>query len=296
MFSFYNLLCVVLTGLLLLVSVAFFTLLERKVLRATQIRVGPNKVLLAGLGQPFADAIKLFSNALIIPSSRTMLAYFITPRIAIVLGLSLWLASPSISIVNMWNFGLLWVLIISTIGTYPVLIAGWGSHSLYALLGSLRASAQSISYEISLIFLFLVVMVLSQGFTTCITSSILVVGLVSSFLLFFITAVSETHRAPFDFAEGESELVRGFNVEYSRGGFGIFFLAEMINIIFFGVIIGVIFIRFNILTFIVIFILYSYMVLGIRTRYPRLRYDILIRSFWWRILPLSLSFVSFCIL
>lgn len=243
--SFFSIIVQIL-GLLL--AVAFYTLLERKVLGYIQLRKGPNKVRLIGVPQPLADAAKLFLKEQTKPLLSNWSAYLLAPVVSLALSLSLWLIYPSYSFsAYCFGFGLLFFLCVSSINVYGTLVAGWASNSKYALLGSLRAVAQTISYEVSMVLILLrgVYLVgrysLSNFFffqeTGCWV--FLRCSLVS--FVWFVTTLAETNRAPFDFAEGESEIVSGFNVEYSSGGFALIFMAEYGSILVIRVVTGTLF-------------------------------------------------------
>ena len=226
--------------ILVLISVAYLTLAERKVLGYSQCRKGPNVVGIYGIIQPLADGVKLFSKEIVIPSHINVYLFLLSPIIALIFSLFAFYLLPNLSLNVGWYHenGLILILVIGSLGIYAVLIGGWSSHCKYALLGALRAAAQMISYEIALSLIFLIFMIIISSF-----SSIWLVksqNTMSSFLIpfwplcliFMISCLVETNRAPFDLAEGESELVSGFNVEYSGMAFALFFLAEYGHIIF----------------------------------------------------------------
>ena len=216
---------------------AFITLLERKILGYSQYRLGPNKVSAVGILQPISDAMKLFSNQNDGPFSRNYLLYLVSPIIRVLLILWLWSTSLTQSSYHEFNYSTLVILIILRFGVYPLLISGWSSNSKYALLGGLRGVAQTISYEISMaliLFLFLIYInrysVESVIFYSKYVSLLTVLPFIR--LFWVISCLAETNRTPFDFSEGESELVSGFNIEYGSGGFAILFIAEYARIFF----------------------------------------------------------------
>jgi len=280
-----------------LVNVAFLTLLERKILGLRQIRKGPNKVSMYGLLQPFADAIKLFSKQRFRPITANWAVFYMAPGVAIALRIVGWGVLPAIA--HSSDYRIILLLLVLGLGLYPLLLRGWASNSSYGLIGALRGVAQTISYEICLATIFICFFVTVGGLRL---SSIVVSGPeVNVFLLgfiiglWFVTALAETNRTPFDFAEGESELVSGFNVEYGAAGFALIFMAEYgiilllrtITIILAGGYpwgrafsqLGVVSIRF--------------MWVWARATLPRYRYDLLMSLAWKRLLPLSLALLIF---
>ena len=288
-----------------LISVAYLTLAERKIIGYTQTRKGPNVVGFYGLLQPLADGVKLFSKEMIIPNHVSILLYFSTPILALTLAFILWSLMPFNynSVVSDLNLGILIIFALSSIGVYAILMSGWSSNSKYAFLGSLRAAAQMISYEVS-IGLIIISVVLCSGslnltkiVQTQEQSIWFLLPLLPSGFMFFISCLAETNRAPFDLTEGESELVSGYNVEYSSMSFALFFLAEYSHIIFMSFLFVLMFmggwffiISLNILltlkgTFIV------FLFVWIRTSFPRLRYDQLMNLLWKTYLPLSILII-----
>nr|WMC21037.1 NADH dehydrogenase subunit 1 [Egea inermis] len=289
-----------------LLAVAFFTLLERKGLGYFQLRKGPNKVGLMGLPQPLADAIKLFSKELIKPTLVNIFPFLICPFMSLFLGLVLWILYNNYFVCNMGGMSMLLFLCVSSLGVYSVMGAGWFSNSKYALLGSVRAVAQSISYEVSmsLILLSCLLLVGSMSLSVIMKYQFFVwIFFVNFFmmLMWFVSCIAETHRAPFDFAEGESELVSGFNVEYGGVGFAVLFMAEYSNILFMSVLVvslfygGVIFISFCGLGLCVLVGVVSWMFIWVRASYPRYRYDLLMYLIWKSYLPVVLSILVFLV-
>lgn len=282
----------------ILVGVAFLTLLERKVLGYIQIRKGPNKVGLIGLPQPFSDAIKLFSKEQTYPRSSNYFAYFISPVFSLFLSLLIWICIPYLINMYSFNLGILFFLCCTRIGVYTVIIAGWSSNSTYALLGGLRAVAQTISYEVRLRLILISFIILTLSFDIIIFFKFqkYLWNLILSFplaLRWFTSSLAETNRTPFDFAEGESELVSGFNVEYSAGGFALIFLAEYSRILFIRILFTIIFIGGNIenLNFFLKTASLVFLFIWVRGALPRFRYDKLIYLAWKRFLPSSLNFL-----
>nr|ALO76291.1 NADH deshydrogenase subunit 1 [Sinoxylon sp. SIN01] len=283
-----------------LVSVAFLTLLERKVLGYIQLRKGPNKVGFLGLLQPFSDAIKLFSKEQTHPLTSNFLVYYLSPVMGFFLSLMIWLVFPFISHVLSFNLGVLYFLCVSSLGVYGVLISGWSSNSNYALLGGLRAVAQTISYEVSLVIILLsfLVLLLSLDLKVFVMYQEYTWFLLLNFplcLMWLVSSLAETNRTPFDFAEGESELVSGFNIEYSSGGFALIFLAEYSSIIFMSLFSVVVFLGgdYKSFMFFIKVVILSFFWLWVRGTLPRYRYDKLMCLAWKIYLPVSLSFLMF---
>nr|QIA59071.1 NADH dehydrogenase subunit 1 [Neurigona sp. PH-2020] len=283
-----------------LVGVAFLTLLERKVLGYIQIRKGPNKVGLMGIPQPFCDAIKLFSKEQTYPLVSNYLCYYFSPIFSLFLALTTWLCIPLLVKLYSFDLGVLFFLSCTSLGVYTVMVAGWSSNSNYALLGGLRAVAQTISYEVSLALVMMSFIMMIGSF-----------NLLDFFyfqkymwffffmfplaLVWFASCLAETNRTPFDFAEGESELVSGFNVEYSSGGFALIFLAEYASILFMSMLFSLIFLGGNIfeLMFYLKLSFISFLFIWARGTLPRFRYDKLMFLAWKCFLPFSLNYLIF---
>nr|YP_010016875.1 NADH dehydrogenase subunit 1 [Lophosquilla costata]QOL11179.1 NADH dehydrogenase subunit 1 [Lophosquilla costata] len=283
-----------------LVSVAFFTLLERKVLGYIQIRKGPNKLGFIGILQPFADAVKLFTKEQALPVMSNFLPYYLSPIFSLFISLVVWLVIPYET--GLMNFGLgsLFFLCCTSLGVYTLMGAGWSSNSKYALLGSIRAVSQTISYEVSLALILLSFIFLVGGFNLSLFSNYQA----NCWLMFlslplagvwFVSCLAETNRTPFDFAEGESELVSGFNVEYSGGGFALIFLAEYSSILFMSALFVILFMGSSpsSLSFCLklVFIVFSF--IWVRGTLPRFRYDKLMYLSWKSFLPVSLNYLMF---
>nr|AMH85538.1 NADH dehydrogenase subunit 1 [Chloroprocta idioidea] len=283
-----------------LVSVAFLTLLERKVLGYIQIRKGPNKVGIAGIPQPFCDAIKLFTKEQTYPLLSNYISYYFSPIFSLFLSLLVWMCMPMFVKLFSFNLGLLFFLCCTSLGVYTVMIAGWSSNSNYALLGGLRAVAQTISYEVSLALVLLSFIFLIGGYNMLMfyKYQMFIWFLFIMFpmaLVWFSISLAETNRTPFDFAEGESELVSGFNVEYSSGGFALIFLAEYASILFMSMLFCVMFLGSDVFSFFFYIKLtfVSFMFIWVRGTLPRFRYDKLMYLAWKSFLPFSLNFLLF---
>nr|YP_009485733.1 NADH dehydrogenase subunit 1 [Scipinia horrida]AVZ00869.1 NADH dehydrogenase subunit 1 [Scipinia horrida] len=288
------------TIILILVGVAFTTLLERKVLGYIQLRKGPNKVGFMGILQPFSDGIKLFFKEQTFPSLSNFIIYYISPVFLLSLSFTLWTLFPYMVNVYNFNFGVLFFLCCTGMGVYGVMLSGWSSNSNYSLLGGLRSVAQTISYEVSmaLILVCMLIFIFGFNFLDFMIYQNYVWFIFFSFPLFFCwmsTCLAETNRSPFDFAEGESELVSGFNVEYSSGGFAFIFLAEYMNIIFMSLLSCIIFLGCDLYS-IKFFIKWSFLIfifIWVRGSLPRYRYDKLMYLTWKVFLPISLNYLLF---
>jgi len=306
----------------LLLTVAYLIYFERKVIGFMQNRLGPNRVGFLGLLQPFADLIKLLSKEIIIPTKASKKLFLVAPFIMLIPAITAWAVIPlSDSIVNAnLTYGLLFIFMLSSVSIYGVLISGWASNSKYAILGALRAAAQMISYEIPL-GLSIVAIILATGslnlyeivtFQSGGVQNWLIWPLFPIFIVFWICGVAETNRAPFDLAEGESELVAGFHVEYSGLLFTIFFLSEYANMILISALTTICFfggwhpITFgydaidaylkmipSIGWFVIKIWFFLFLYLWIRATLPRFRYDQLMQFGWKFLIPISLIWIVF---
>ncbi|MEE8084194.1 MAG: NADH-quinone oxidoreductase subunit NuoH [Alphaproteobacteria bacterium] len=297
----------------LLLAVAYLTLAERKVIAAMQLRKGPNVVGWFGLLQPFADGLKLFVKETVIPTGANKVVFVLAPMVTFVLALVAWAVIPFDEgmVLADINVGVLYLFAISSMGVYGVIMAGWASNSKYAFLGALRSAAQMVSYEISMGFVIVTVLLCvgSLNLTKVVMAQQNVwfaVPLLPMFVIFFVSTLAETNRAPFDLPEAEAELVSGYNVEYSSMTFALFFLGEYANMILMSALTTVLFLGgwlapfgFAPFTWVpgpiwfaakISFVLFLF--LWVRATFPRYRYDQLMRLGWKVFLPLSLLWVA----
>nr|CAH59815.1 NADH dehydrogenase subunit 1 [Zygaena occitanica huescacola] len=283
-----------------LIGVAFLTLLERKVLGYIQIRKGPNKVGIIGILQPFSDAIKLFTKEQTYPMFSNYMSYYFSPIVSFILSLMIWLLIPYYFNMISFNLGLMFFFCCTSLGVYSVMIAGWSSNSNYALLGGLRSVAQTISYEVSLVLIMMSSIIFIMDFNLMMFNEYQSIIwffflMIPLSLCWFSSSLAETNRTPFDFAEGESELVSGFNVEYSSGGFALIFMAEYSSILFMSMFFCLMYmISYNLgLFFYLKLSLISFLFIWVRGTLPRYRYDKLMYLAWKSYLPISLNFIIF---
>ena len=293
----------------LLISVAYMTYAERKILAAMQLRVGPNVVGPFGLMQPFADALKMLMKETVVPTGANRALFLLAPVLTFVLAMIAWAVIPmgdGWAIADI-DVGVLYLFAISSLGVYGIIIAGWASNSKYAFLGALRSAAQMVSYEVSmgLVIVCVLLCVGSLNLNDIVRAQRHVwfcIPLLPMFVVFFISALAETNRAPFDLAEGESEIVAGFMVEYSSMSYGLFFLGEYANMFLMSAMTSILFMGgwqapFGVVPFTwvpgtVWFLLkiafVMFMFVWVRATFPRFRYDQLMRLGWKVFLPLSL--------
>nr|YP_011002214.1 NADH dehydrogenase subunit 1 [Cazira verrucosa]WPO01462.1 NADH dehydrogenase subunit 1 [Cazira verrucosa] len=288
------------TIICVLVCVSFITLLERKVLGYIQLRKGPNKLGLMGILQPFSDGLKLFFKEQIFPFKSNFMIYYISPVFLLLMSFLMWTLFPFLSNIYNYNYGVLFFVVCTGMSVYGIMLSGWSSNSNYSLLGGLRSVAQVISYEVSMVMIMLcfMVFVFSYNLFCFMYYQTMTWFLFFSFPLFFCwlsSCLAETNRAPFDFAEGESELVSGFNVEYSSGGFAFIFLSEYMNIIFMSLMTCIIFLGCDLysLFFYMKIMLIVFWFIWVRGVLPRFRYDKLMYLTWKLFLPLALNMFIF---
>ncbi len=294
----------------LLIAVAYFTLAERKILGAIQRRMGPNVVGVYGLLQPLSDGFKLLMKETVLPSSANQLIFIISPILTFTISLMGWAIIPfdKYSVLAEMNIGVLYLFAMSSLGVYGIIMSGWSSNSKYAFLGALRSTAQMVSYEVSIGFIMITIVVCVGSFNLeeiidCQRELWFVFTFFPLFLMFFTSALAETNRHPFDLPEAEAELVSGYNVEYSAMGFALFSLGEYSNmlmmssintILFFGgwlpplsilsFIPGSFWFGLKICFFVILFV-------WMRAALPRYRYDQLMNLGWKVFLPISLAYL-----
>jgi NADH-quinone oxidoreductase subunit H len=308
--AIWTLIKIVAIAIPLILSVAYLTLAERKVIGYMQVRIGPNRVGPRGLLQPFADVLKLLVKEMVVPSGASKVLFILAPILVLTPALAAWAVvpfGPELVLANI-DAGLLYILAMTSIGVYGVIIAGWASNSKYAFLGSLRSAAQIVAYELAMGFALVGVLLAAQtmnlgGIVKAQEShygllSWYFIPLFPLFLVYLISGVAETNRAPFDVAEGESEIVAGFHVEYSGMTFALFFLAEYMNMILISTLCAVMFLggwlspvpflpaSFAWLVLKVLFVLFLF--LWFRATFPRYRYDQIMRLGWKVLIPITL--------
>jgi NADH-quinone oxidoreductase subunit H len=315
---FYGVVAVVLF-ISVILTMAFLTLAERRVIGSMQVRIGPNRVGPGGLLQPFADVLKLMLKEIVIPSSSNKFLFVVAPLLAVIPALAAWAVVPlwpGFAVADI-NAGLLYLLALSSAGVYGVILAGWATNSKYAFLGAMRAAAQMVAYEIAMGFALVgvvmgagslnlgqIIEAQSGGFF-----SYFFWWMIPLFLVYFISGVAETNRAPFDVVEGESEIVAGFHVEYSGMAFAVFFVAEYVNMILISALTSIFFFGgwlspfegyplpgfitapgFHWLALKLAFFLFCY--LWFRATFPRYRYDQIMRLGWKVFIPVTLIWLT----
>ncbi len=302
----------------LIVAVAMFVFWERKVIGWMHVRMGPNKIGPFGLLQAFADTIKLLLKEVILPTNASRFLYYLAPLLTLIPALAAWAVIPFSSrmVLSNANAGVLYLLAMTSMGVYGIILAGWASNSRYALLGAMRSAAQVISYELAMGLCLVCVLVLagSLNLTDIVNAQAGSKGLfdwfwlplLPVFVIYFISGVAETNRAPFDVAEGESEIVAGFHVEYSGSAFAIFFLAEYANMILVSFLASILFMggwlspfpatwgfigHGGVLWLFIKAFVFSFMFLWFRASFPRYRYDQIMRLGWKVFIPIAIVWV-----
>lgn len=296
----------------LIISVAYLTLAERKVIGSMQVRQGPNRVGWKGLGQPFADMFKLMTKEVIIPTNSSRFLFLVAPILSLAPALAAWAVVP---FADGWvladvNAGLLYILAMTSLGVYGVIIAGWASNSKYAFLGAMRSAAQIVAYEIAMGFALVGVLMVAGSLNLGDIVRAQSGGFFSWFLIplfplavvYFISGVAETNRAPFDVAEGESEIVAGFHVDYSGMAFAVFFLAEYANMIMIAALTAIMFlggwmspidgVGDGIHWFLIKTAFCLFLFLWFRATFPRYRYDQIMRLGWKIFIPVTIVWIA----
>nr|QKZ95160.1 NADH dehydrogenase subunit 1 [Habrobracon hebetor] len=297
-----NMILLILVLILSMISVAFLTLFERKILSYIHYRKGPNKTGYWGLLQPFSDAMKLLSKEYFYPLKSNYYYYFYSPMLMFILILSMWLIYPFKTNLLNWNFNMLFFLSLVSMGVYGLMLCGWSSNNSFSMLGSIRSIAQSISYEVIFAISLLMVLILMNSLNLYLLMNLhkyfwLIFLLWPSSLMMMISMMAEMNRTPFDLSEGESELVSGFNIEYSSCGFVLIFLSEYSSIMFMMFLFNNLYMMMNYfnLIFYMNFIFLVFFVIWTRLTLPRIRYDFLMSYCWNLFLSLILILFLFLI-
>nr|YP_010890523.1 NADH dehydrogenase subunit 1 [Plegadiphilus threskiornis]WIM51529.1 NADH dehydrogenase subunit 1 [Plegadiphilus threskiornis] len=285
---------------MIMICVAFFSLMERKILSYIHFRKGPNKVMIMGFFQPFADAMKLISKDDSPVKWSNSVSYYLSPLFMMFLGLISWWIFPFNWKTYSNNSSLLFIILILGMTIYGILISGWSSNSKYATLGSMRSISQSISYEVLMSFVFLSLISVISSYSISkmydYTMSKIIMMMPFMMLLLMISALAELNRSPFDLSEGESELVSGYSVEYGGIVYTLIFLSENIMIFFSSFILSFVCVPYNTMIGVVLFSGFTFLICVIRGIVPRMRYDILMNLCWVYLLPLTLILFNFNIM
>nr|AKM70104.1 NADH dehydrogenase subunit 1 [Macropodaphis sp. YW-2015] len=286
--------------LMVFISVAFFTLLERKVLGYIQLRKGPNKFLLKGIFQPMGDGLKLFFKEVNFPSNMNFFVFLFSPMLGLLISVFFWFVYPYIGMNYIMGFGLIFIFCCSSFMVYVFLVISWSSNSNYSVLGMIRFISQMISYEVSMMLIILNLMFLVNSFNLndfymYQLNIKFFIFLFFLFVLLLIKFLAEMNRSPFDFSEGESELVSGFNIEFSSMSFIFIFMSEYLSIMFMGMLLCEMFFGLMLNKFILnlLILVFMFVVIWLRGVLPRFRYDKLMYLVWKLILPLSLFLFMF---
>jgi len=278
---FYRFISFLVIAILIILSTRFYTLFERKVLGLSQTRIGVNKTRIKGILQPILDGLKLLRKELLVNSKSVEIFFIVSPIVAFILVIIIWQAIASNTCWVNFNFNVLFILLSFGGLVYTVFLAGWSRVSKYSLIGAIRSCSQTISYEISLILLLTIILLFISSHSFWRIKFNLCIFLLPFLLIWLLSLLAETNRAPFDFREGERELISGYNLEFSRAGFTLLFLAEYTRIILFSYFTSTLFLNSTFTGFIIILFLF----LIIRRTFPRFRYDKLINLFWVKFLP-----------
>nr|AZL93411.1 NADH dehydrogenase subunit 1 [Habroteleia persimilis] len=279
----------------ILISVSFFTLFERKILSYIQFRKGPNKVGFIGILQAISDGVKLFSNEFMFLYQINMFMYLLSPIFMFLISLLLWMIYPFMNLMMMKNF-MLFMFCLLMLNVYPMMFAGYSSNSIYSMLGSLRSISQTISYEVSFIFLVFSMLILLESLSINMFiyyKNLFILFMFPLSMMLYISILAELNRTPFDFSEGESELISGYNIEYMSSGFALIFLGEYLNIMFLMLMFTIMNFYLNFIYMYIIWMYFLFMVIMIRSLLPRLRYDKLMILIWLNYLPISLNYLMY---
>lgn len=310
-YLYKNLVIFLLFVVFLLLTIAITTLVERKVMASIQRRRGPNIVGFFGFLQPIADGLKLFIKEMILPSNSNLFIFLFAPVFTFFCSIMLWVVIPfgENKVLIDFPFSMLYLLAVSSLSVYGIIFSGWSSNSKYAFLGGLRSAAQMISYEVCIGFIFIIIIMMSESFNlidVVLSQEYVwfILPLFPVWLIFFVSSLAETNRAPFDLPEAEAELVAGYNVEYSSIAFALFFLAEYGNIVLMSALLTIFFwggwlpiplpyicLLPDFLTFSLKVTIHVFIFVWIRAAFPRYRYDQLMKLGWKVLMPLSVLFV-----
>nr|ALO64482.1 NADH dehydrogenase subunit 1 [Andrena fulva] len=295
-----NLIYFIVLIVLMLISMAFLTLFERKFLGYIQDRKGPNKVGVLGLLQPFSDVIKLLTKEFFYIDKMNLYLYYFSVILILVLSMMTWLIFPFFFNMYSMKVGILYLLSVLSMGVYPIMIGGWASNSNYSMLGAIRSISQSVSYEVSLFLMMFSVILLIESYSLMDLYKFqfyvkFIFILTPMYLMFLISLLIELNRTPFDLVEGESELVSGFNTEYFSGSFALIFMAEYLSIIFMSFLISLMFMIFYLpgVKFLFVWMYHIFFIVWIRGVMPRIRYDELMYMCWKKFLSYALIYLIF---